>query len=467
MPVLGKRSIRRLGCGSAIIAVVSWLFTETLRAETLVDTLVRVYQNNSQLNAQRAQLRATDENVPQALSGYRPQVSAGLSAGLTGVKNGLPNGGTESATLRPRMAGVTITQPLFNGFRTGNAVRQAEAQVRSGREALRNVEQTVFVNAVTAYMNIVADQALIEAQRSNVTFLRETLDSTRRSLEAGNLTTTDVAQAEARHYRALADLNAAEVSLAVDRATYTQVVGSTPGRLAPADSPERTLPRSREEAITIARREHPTIVAATYDVDSAQAAVKVAEAALLANVNVQGSASRSIETDTTLTVTRTDQASATVQATVPIYDGGMAASQVRQAKEMLAQNRLTLDQVRLQTDTAVATVWATHEGARISMNAAEAEVRAAIAALSGVQQEHQAGQRTTLDVLNSQQDLIGARARLIQAQRDLVVTGYTLLGALGRLDHKLLGLPTVDYEPQSHYFQVRDAWHGLRTPSGQ
>ncbi len=276
MPVLGKRSIRRLGCGSAIIAVVLLLFTETLRAETLVDTLVRVYQNNSQLNAQRAQLRATDENVPQALSGYRPQVSAGLSAGLTGVKNGLPNGGTESATLRPRMAGVTITQPLFNGFRTGNAVRQAEAQVRSGREALRNVEQTVFVNAVTAYMNIVADQALIEAQRSNVTFLRETLDSTRRSLEAGNLTTTDVAQAEARHYRGLADLNAAEVSLSVDRATYKQVVGSTPGRLAPADSPERTLPRSREEAITIARREHPTIVAATYDVDSAQAAVKVA-----------------------------------------------------------------------------------------------------------------------------------------------------------------------------------------------
>ncbi len=196
-------------------------------------------------------------------------------------------------------------------------------------------------------------------------------------------------------------------------------------------------------------------------------AVKVAEAALFASVNVQGSASRSIETDTTLTVTRSDQASAIVQATVPIYDGGMAASQVRQAKEMLAQNRLMLDQVRLQTDTAVATMWATHEGARISMNAAEAEVRAATAALSGVQQEHQAGQRTTLDVLNSQLDLTGARARLIQAQRDLVVTGYTLLGALGRLDHKLLGLPTVDYEPQSHYFQVRDAWHGLRTPSGQ
>jgi len=465
MVCAGRSGTGLLWAAVAVLAVVS--LPRSAHAETLTDALVRVYQNNPQLSAQRAQLRAVDESVPQALSGYRPQVSAGASAGVNPVRTFFPDGTSQYANLHPWMAGVTLTQPLFNGFRTGNSVRQAEMQVRSGREGLRSVEQTVLVAAVTAYMNVVADQTLVEAQRANVTFLRETLDSTQKALDAGNVTPTDVAQAQARLARGQSDLNTAEVALATDQATYTQVTGAAPGRLAPAEPVDRLLPRAREEAMATSRRENPMIVGASYDVDAAEVAVKVAEGALLATVNVQANVSRSVDGDTTLGSTATNQASVIAQATVPVYDGGLAASQVRQSKETLGQIRAVLDQVRLQNDAAVAIAWVTNEGAKIAVRAGEAEVKASTVALAGVQKEHAAGQRTTLDVLNSEQDLISARGRLISAQRDRVVASYTLLGAIGRLDHARIELPVAGYDPQTHYSQVRDAWFGLRTPSGQ
>src|SRR5712692_8778213 len=293
------RAVRRLWSPAILVAGL-WSLSTAAHGETLPEALVRVYQNNPQLNAQRAQLRATDENVPQALSGYRPQLSAGLMSGLIGVNNGLPDGTSQAATLRPWMAGVTLTQPLFNGFKTGNSVRQAESQVRSGREALRNVEQTVFVAAITAYMGVVADQALVEAQRANVAALRQILESTRIRLNAGDVTPTDVYQAEARLNRGLADLNAAEVALAIDQATYRQVVGVPPGHLGPAEPIDRLLPHAREDAIAIGAREHPTVVGAMYDFDAAEAAIKVAEGSLMPNLSLQGTASHSVDTDTTL-----------------------------------------------------------------------------------------------------------------------------------------------------------------------
>jgi outer membrane protein len=454
-------------CAAATTALCALLLVGPAAAETLTEALARVYQNNPQLNSARAQLRATDETVPQALSGYRPTLAVGASVGYNPVRNTFPDGTQQYANLRPWMAGVTLTQPLFNGFRTANAVRQAEAQVRSGREGLRNTEQTVLVSVVTAYMHVFADQTLVDAQRANVTFLRETLEATRKALQAGNVTPTDVSQAEARLARGQSDLNTAEVALVIDQATYTQLTGALPGRLSSAEAADRFLPRIREEAVAISRREHPTIVGASFDIDAAEAAVKVAEGTLSATVNVQTTASRSEQTDTTFGTSRTDQAVVMGNATLPIYDGGLAAAQVRAAKETLSQIRIVLDQVRLANDTALITAWATNEGAKTAIKAGEAEVRAATLALDGVQKERNAGVRTTIDVLNAEQDLIAAKGRLISAQRDRVIASYTLLSAIGRLDHRRLELPGPDYDPQTHYTQVRDAWIGLRTPSGQ
>jgi len=458
--------VLRSGIG---LGATTWLLlaAAAAQAEGLPEALVKAYQTNPQLNAERARLRTTDENVPQALSGYRPQIVATLSGGLQSVRDLLPNNTLLSANLKPWTIGVTVTQTLFNGFKTANSVRVAEFQVQAGREALRNVGQGVLLDAVTVYTNVLAYQSLVEAQRANVTFLRETVGITQKRLNAGDVTPTDTSQAEARLSRGLSDSNSADVNLAIGLATYAQVVGNSPARLIPAEPVDRYLPRTREEAIALAFKSHPAVNAAAFDVDIASTTIRVAESSLLPTVTLQGSASRASESDPTLGTFRTDQASVVGQVTAPIYDGGLAASQTRQAKELAAQSRMVLDQVRNQARTAATAAWVAHEGAKIAVSASEAEVRAATIALQGVRKEAQGGQRTTVDVLNSQQDFTGAKARLIGALRDRVVASYTLLSAIGKLDVKTLGLNTPDYLPEVHYHQVRDAWHGLRTPSGQ
>lgn len=436
-------------------------------AESLPEALARAYQTNPALNAERARQRATDENVPQALSGYRPQIIASLSAGLQQVRNLLPDNTVQSASLKPWQIGVTVTQVLFNGFKTANSVRVAELQVSSGREALRNTGQGVLLDAVTAYTNVLANQSLVEAQRANVAFLRETQSITQKRLNAGDVTPTDTAQAEARLNRGLSDLNAAQVALAISQATYTQVIGNPPSLLQPAQTVDRFGPRNREDAIQFSYTQHPAVMAAGFDVDVATTSIRVAEGSLMPTITVQGSASKSRDNDPTLGTRGTDQASVVGQLNQPIYDGGMAASQTRQAKELASQSRMVLEQVRNQARTAAVSAWVANEGTKVAVSAAESEVRAATVALAGVQREAAGGQRTTVDVLNAQQDLIQAKARLIGAQRDRVIASYTLLSAIGRLDVKTLNLNTPDYLPEVHYHQVRDAWHGLRTPSGQ
>jgi outer membrane protein len=436
-------------------------------AENLPQAMVRSYQTNPQLNAERARQRGMDENVPQALTGYRPQIVASLGAGLQAVRNLLPDNAVQTATLRPWTIGVTVSQTLFNGFKTANGVRVAEFQVLSGREALRNVGQGVLLDAVTAYMNVLANKALYEAQRTNLQVLKEIQVTTKKRLDAGDVTPTDTAQAEARVSRGLADLNAAEVALAISKELYTQVIGIAPSELVPASPVDRLAPMTQIAAIETTNHEHPAILGASYDVDVAQTSIKLAESSLLPQVSVQASASRSVQTDSSLTTTATDQASILGQVNAPIYDGGMAASQTRQAKEVASQSRLVLEQVRNQSRTAVVSAWVSNEGTKVALAAAESEVRAADVALQGVRREAQGGQRTTIDVLNAQQDLTNARSRQIMAQRDRVIASYTLLSAVGRLDVRTLGLNTPDYLPEVHYHQVRDAWHGLRAPSGQ
>ena len=466
-PAAASRIPRASAWACVLAAAIAVLPGRPAWAETLPDALVRAYRDNPALNAERARLRGIDENVPQALAGYRPQIMAILTGGLQQVRALFFDNTIQTATLNTWTIGLTVTQTLFNGFKTANTVRQSEAQVRAGREALRNTGQGVLLDAVIAYTNVLANQSLVEAQRVNVAFLRQTLDTTRKRLDAGDVTPTDVAQSEARLSRGQADLNAAEVNYAISQAVYAQVIGAPPGQLAAADPIDRLLPHSREEALAISRKEHPAILGAMYDTDAAQLGTKIAEASLWPNLAVQGSVSRQWEADPTLSAKQLDVGSILGQANVPIYDGGLAASQIRQSKQIAMQARIVLELVRNQTQTAVIGAWVSHEGAKTALAAAEAEVRAANVALDGVQKEAQGGQRTTLDVLNSQQDLVAARARLIGAQRDRVIAAYALLAAAGRLDVKTLGLRTPDYAPEVHYHQVRDAWGGLRTPSGQ
>jgi len=281
---------------------------------------------------------------------------------------------------------------------------------------------------------------------------------------------TSRARRKARIRHAISSNAGGRLRLSVFRSSkqiYAQVIGEPPAQLIPASPVDRLIPVTEAAAIDTTIHEHPAVLGASYDVDVATVSIKLAESSLLPSMSVQGSVSRSVQSDPTLSTMATDQASVMGQLNVPIYDGGTASSQTRQAKEVASQSRMVLEKVRSQSRTAVVGAWVANEGTKIALKAVESEVHAADIALQGVRREANGGQRTTIDVLNAQQELTNARSRLILAQRDRVIASYTLLSAIGRLDVHTLNLDTPEYQPELHYHQVRDAWHGLRTPSGK
>ena len=306
---------------------------------TLTEALARAYATNPQLNAERARQRATDEAVPQSKALERPQITATGTAGAQATENvARPTPNIGSSTTYPRSVSLTVTQPVFTGFKSDNSIKQAETSIRAGRETLRNVEQTILQNAASAYMDVLRAEALVELNRSNVVFLTETLRATRDRFNVGEVTRTDVAQAEARLARGQSDLDTAISTLQSARANYRQIIGIEPARLMPGQPVDRLLPPTLEAAIAVARREHPLILAASFNVDSAQYGVKVAESNLMPTVNLQGSLSRSYDAGggtSVATVSRQDSASILGVLSIPIYNGGQTYSQVRQAKESL------------------------------------------------------------------------------------------------------------------------------------
>lgn len=437
-------------------------------ADTLPGALSQAYQNNPQLNSQRAIVRATDENVPTALSGYRPSVSATASVGQTWTKyDGVSSGQGYSLedTFTPRSVGLTGTQTLFNGYQTGNRVRQAEGQVSAARETLRLIEQNVLLNGATAYMNLLRDTAILDLQRRNVEVLQEQLRQTRDRFAVGEVTRTDVAQSESRLAAGRSQVSAAESNYTASKATYRQVIGVEPGKLSAATPVDRLSPRVLPAAIDSGRTQNPNVTAAMFGIDVQALQVKINEGALLPSLTAQASLQRNW--DSSPTVNNQTTASVVGQLTVPIYQGGANYAQIRSAKETLGQKRLDLETARDQAQANVVQAWGQLEAAKAQIEATQAQVSAAEIALNGVREEARVGQRTTLDVLNAQQELVNARVALVTAQRDRVVASYTLLAAVGRLSPVVLGLPTAIYDPVTHYHQVRDAWGGVRTPDGR
>jgi outer membrane protein len=444
-------------------------------ADTLRGALTQAYQNNPQLNAARAAVRATDENVPQALSGYRPRISLSASVGeqyldqLTKATG--PNGNPIYANTRGAQAvqsyGGTISQTILNGHGTASRTRQAEQLVSAARETLRLSEQTVLLAAATAYMNLIRDAAILDLQRRNVEVLQEQLRQTRDRFNVGEVTRTDVAQAESRLAAARATMLTAESNYTASRATYRQVIGTDPGRLAPASPVDRLSPRSLPQAIREARARHPSVTTAMFNVDAAVFQVKIAESALYPTLSVVGNVQQSYGSQQSLSSLEGLSASVAGQLSVPVYQGGSEYATVRQAKETLSQRRIDLDTARDQAQQTLVQSWGQLEAAKAQIQATQSQVTSAEIALNGVREEARVGQRTTLDVLNAQQELVNARVSLVTAQRDRVVASYALLAAAGRLSPQALKLDVPIYDPSVHYHQVRDTWFGLRTPDGK
>jgi outer membrane protein len=442
-------------------------------ADTIEAALVRAYQNNPQLNAQRASVRATDENVPQALSGYRPRVALTASAGYQYTDTNTTAGGSPTAIVRteihganaPRSAGLTISQTLFNGQQTANRTRGAESQVSGSREALRVLEQTVLLAGATIYMDYLRDAAIVEVQRSNTRVLEQTLKQTRDRFNVGEVTRTDVAQSEAQLAAGKTQQLTAESNLNTTRSNFRRIIGNEPENLAPGSPVDRYLPGTLPSAVDLSLVENPNVTAAMFGIDVNYLQVKVNEGALLPTVTFQASVQQSYEQ--TLTIFRSFGASAIAQLSVPVYQGGAEYSLIRQSKETLAQQRLVLEQTRDQTRANVVTAWGQLVAGRAQVASAQSQVTASEIALNGVREEAKAGQRTTLDVLNAQQALVNARVALVTAQHDRVVASYAVLNAVGRLSPIVLNLATTVYDPSVHYHQVRDSWYGVRIPDGR
>jgi len=443
-------------------------------ADTLEWALVQAYQNNPSLNAQRAALRATDENVPQALSGYRPKLSVTGNAGYnyTNATSSFPvTQGAAPTTIQfaqtfvSRGVGAQATQTLFNGYQTANRTRQAESQVMGARETLRVTEQQVLLDGATAYMNLLRDQAILDLNRRNVEVLTEQLKQTRDRFNVGEVTRTDVAQAESRLAAGRSALLGAQSNFVTSQANYRRVIGVDPGRLAPGTPVDRLSPPTLAGAIREGQTQSPSVQAAMYGVDVAELAVKISEGALYPNVTL--SASATTATNPAFEVVKQTAASVVGQLTIPIYQGGGEYAAIRQTKESLGQQRLNLDVNRDQARATVVQSWGQLDAAKAQIEATTAQVNAAEIALNGVREEARVGQRTTLDVLNAQQELVNARVALVTAQHDRVVASYTLLAATGGLSMPHLGLDVLIYDPQVHYQQVRDAWLGVRTPDGR
>jgi outer membrane protein len=454
------------GAAAAVLLLAQVGITPVL-ADTIEAALVRAYQDNPQLNAQRATVRATDENVPQALSGYRPKVALTASGGYqySDVLSSSVLGTTHATGAQiPRAVGATVTQTLYNGQQTANRTRAAESQVSGAREGLRVLEQTVLLSAATIYMDYLRDSAIVEVQRSNTRVLEQTLKQTRDRFNVGEVTRTDVAQSEAQLAAGKTQQLTAESNLTTTRSNFRRIIGNEPNQLAPGSPVDRFLPATLAGAVDLGLTENPNVTAAMFGIDVSFLTVKVNEGALLPSVNLVASAQQAY--DQQLSVPRTFTASAVAQISVPIYQGGAEYSLIRQSKETLAQQRLTLEQQRDQTRANVVAAWGQLVAGKATVASAQAQVAASEIALNGVREEAKAGQRTTLDVLNAQQALVNARVALVTAQHDRVVASYSVLNAVGRLSPQVLSLNTTVYDPSVHYHQTRDSWFGVRTPDG-
>jgi outer membrane protein len=460
-------SRRTAGCSSGVarlravsIAVLMLAagagFGPAVEAQSLQQALTQAYRTNPQLDAARATQRATDESVARANASYRPVVSGNATSSWTRTDTRPEQTPGE---LHPRQFGVTVAQPLFRGFRSLNQVRVAEANVRAGRETLRAVEQTVLLAAATAYVDVVRDQAVVRLRENNVNVLTNQLKATQDQFSVGEVTRTDVAQAEARRSRGISELEVARGNLRNSRAIYERVVGSAPGRLNEASEPSRLMPKSLPEATAIAQRENPLVVNALYAEQAARYDIELIRGELLPTVTLNASYTRGY--DTSRTVDLSDDRRISTTMSVPIYSGGEIEARVRAAKHIHVNRLQTIEQVRTEQLALVVGAWARYQAAKAQGQSSAAQVRASQTALTGVREEYRVGQRTLLDVLNAEQELLDAQVLEVTARRDAVVQAYTLLQAVGRLSAAEMALGSEIYDAEIHYFEVRRKWFGL------
>jgi len=452
----GAARLRRvLLAGSAL-----WLAHAALAggacAMTLPEALAATYNNNPTLLAQRARLRESDEGVPQALSGWRPTVQFTGSAGVQ--RNEATN--VQQQTLTPRSLDLNITQPLYSGGRTVAATSQAENTVRATRALTLATEQQVMLSAVTSYLDVVQNQSVLELSINNEQVLRRQLEATQDRFRVGEVTRTDVSQAEATLATATATRVQAEGTLENVRANFERFVGEPPGLLEPPTE-RPALPTSRAEAASLAANNNPNVISAQFNEAAARDAVRVVRGQLLPQISIVGDIGKGQEITTQTQNRSANTASVIARLTVPLYEGGQIYSQTRQANETVGERRSQIDDTRRTAVQTAQSDWETLQANRAQVESLIASVKANEVAYEGVQQEALVGARTVLDVLTAEQTLFTSRVGLVQAQHNEAVAEFSVAADIGRLTALDLNLPVQPYDADQHYRAVRDKWIGF------
>ena len=458
---------RKILLKSFFLAAVSLsLVSHDVCAETLDEALAFAYQSNPTILAQRASLRATDESVAQALSGWRPSIS--LVGNVTPTKSktkgssgnviynetygDVDNGAVDYG------AGIQISQPLFSGFKTVSQTKSAENQVKAAAANLILTEETVLTDAVTAYADVLQYQSILDLKISNENVLKKELEQTKNRFKVGEVTRTDVAQAESRYSAAIADRVKSSGDLQVAKSSYANIIGRMPEGLSEPKISENLLPTSLETAKELASRYNPAVISAEYSARSAWYDINTQRGDLLPDLTLSASARK--DWNSPLQHYDTEQYQASANLTIPLYEAGYAYSKVRQAKHIANQYRILKEKAVKEAIDQATSAWESYQAAQASISSINSQIEASARALTGVRREALAGERTVLDVLNAENELLSARVSLVTAKRNRLVSSYALLASIGRMTAKSLSLDVSLYNPQDNYEEVRGKWVG-------
>lgn len=451
----------------SFVVIAGLLLTASAQGETLNQALALAYQNNPSLAAARAEQRANDEGVAQAKALFRPSVNLqldGTKSYTDSFSESSSSGGSgrSFSTTDSFSGSLNLTQRLYNGGASVAGVKQAKASAKAGQYALFNTTQNILLQAVQAYMNVLRDNAVVHLRKRNIEVLRKELKSTKDRFEVGEVTRTDVAQSEARLASAQASLQSALATAEGSKASYVEIIGVAPTGLQAPMGVSNMLPRSLDEALEYGYNSHPAVLSAIESVAAAQHNVDVQTAQIKPKLSFIGSGSQSYSFNSDTKGSESFSASAKIQAEIPIYNGGGEYASIRQAKQQLSQQKYNRDARIAEVRAAVITAWYNLSASKDEITAARASVRAAEVALNGVIEEVKVGQRTTLDLLNSRQELLDSRVALVTAERNAVVSAYSLISSIGEMSPERLGLEVVTYDPNINLINTEDKWIGLR-----
>lgn len=446
--------------GAAMMVGAASFAAPMATAQTLEQALAQAYSTNPTLAAQQARLRAVDESVPQALAGYRP--TARVTLGVTRSASNSDYGVNQSTGAETNAKAITgsVSQPLFDATVTPS-VRRAENLVQAQRASLLSTEQSVLLNAATAYLDVVQNQAVLALTINNEQVLKRQLDAAQDRFRVGEYTRTDVSQSQSRLASAVAQRVQAEGNLQASRATYQRMMGALPGELK-APKPRFKLPRNLDELVELARSNNPAVLSASYNEAAQRHTVDQQYGRLLPSANLTASASRTYDPGRSsgIDLDRTDSLTLQAQVVIPLYQAGLPEALVREAKQTANQYRIQIEENQRQVTESAVSAWQSLQTARASIESYQAQITASRIALDGVRQEAQVGSRTVLDVLDQEQELLNARVNLVRSQRSEMVAAFTVLSAVGQLTARQLNLPVQYYDAGAHYEAVRDKWVG-------